>query len=106
MYNNILVFKALYTKSENKKGIYNLEAMFLSAQSCRNIVLKAKIQNGLRIGENSVDQMCPSELYLLSQEQSKHRGHHCVESEPFNVCCISVFSVWSRTLTPERRAPT
>lgn len=69
-----LINLGLKINNENKKKTYNLEGILLIIQSWRNIVLKAKIQNWLRIGGNSVDKVCPFKLNLLSQEQRKHHG--------------------------------
>lgn len=69
------------TRNENKKRTRNLEQSFLNTQSYQNIVLRAKIQNGLKIGENSVSKTYLFKLCLLSQEQRKHHDQLTVWSQ-------------------------
>lgn len=89
-----LINLGLKIKNENKKRTYNPEEIFLILQSWRNIVLKAKIQDWLRIVKNSIDKMCLFKLNVLSQEQKKASWPtHPVESDPFNRYFVSVFSI-------------
>lgn len=83
-----LINLGLKIKTENQKRTYNLQGIFLILQSWRNIVLKAKIQNWLRIGKNSVDKMCLFKLNLLSQEQRKHHGKLTPWSQ---ICSTAIF---------------
>lgn len=104
-----LINLGLKINNENKKKTYNLEGILLIIQSWRNIVVKAKIQNWLRIGENSVDKVCP---------QSGHKVwiycHKNKESIMANSLCgvravqpRFYFSLFCRsmTFTLERKMP-
>lgn len=75
-----------------KGGGHNLKGMFLSKKSCRNVVLKVKIQNGLRIGKNSVDQMGLFKLFIFTK-QRKHHHQTTVCSESFSIPILCQFSL-------------
>lgn len=71
---------------------HTLEEMFLSAKNCKNIVLKVKIQNGLSIGKNSIDQMCLFKLFYFHKTK-KHHGQHTVCNQSYSTPILSQSSL-------------